>query len=254
MIKILVVDDEQGVCDVLEKTFSYVGYTTFSATTASKALEIVKKEKPNAIFLDIIMPDMDGLELLKKIKEIDKDNFVVMVTAKRDEDTKNRAFRLGAVDFVTKPFNRQYLRDIISKNLQYTRKETAEKPKILICDDDKECYKNVKIFIDKKFEADVDIATDGNQAIEMIKKEAYDVVLMDVKMPGISGIEALKQIMQINPSTKSLIISAWQSDEVTAETIEAGAIDFLSKPLSPEILKARLKTILASIDKLILKG
>jgi len=111
----------------------------------------------------------------------------------------------------------------------------------------------VREFIDKKFTANVEVATNGYEAIAMVKNKKYDLILMDIKMPGINGIDTLKEINKIRPGIKSIIISAWLSDEVTAQTIEAGAIDYLYKPLSPQILKARLKTVLASIDKLILK-
>ncbi|HSV43209.1 MAG TPA: response regulator, partial [Candidatus Bathyarchaeia archaeon] len=140
-----------------------------------------------------------------------------------------------------------------SKNLVYTRSAKAQKPDILICDDDQEVYDTVREFIDKKFAANVEVATNGYEAIAMVKNKKYDLILMDIKMPGINGIDTLKEINKIQPGIKSIIISAWLSDEVTAQTIEAGAIDYLYKPLSPQILKARLKTVLGSIDKLILK-
>ena len=70
MIKILVVDDEEGICDNIKQIFTYIGFTVFTATTAQKALSIFEKEKPKIIFLDIIMPDVDGLDLLRKFKEI----------------------------------------------------------------------------------------------------------------------------------------------------------------------------------------
>jgi len=123
MIKILVVDDEEGICDNIKQIFTYIGFTVFTATTAQKALSIFEKEKPKIIFLDIIMPDVDGLDLLRKFKEIDPACIVLMVTASQDEAVRERALQLKADEFIQKPFSRNYLRDTV----MYKIKEMLDK-------------------------------------------------------------------------------------------------------------------------------
>src|SRR3990167_8460264 len=99
MIKVLVVEDEEGVRKTLIDTFETIGYQTFSASNAKEAMDIFNKERPEAIFLDIMLPDKNGIELLKEIKSISTDNIVVMVSSNTDKATKKQALGAGAVEF-----------------------------------------------------------------------------------------------------------------------------------------------------------
>ncbi|MCK4252686.1 MAG: response regulator [Candidatus Omnitrophica bacterium] len=103
MIKMLVVDDELDVCDFVKNFFEERNYTVFTALNGEDALRITKTQKPNIILLDIRMKRMDGIETLRKIREIDKNVDVVMVTAVEDEDKMVAARKLDAKDYITKP-------------------------------------------------------------------------------------------------------------------------------------------------------
>lgn len=117
MIKILVVDDEPGICDILKKTFKPIGFKVFTATSGPDALQLAKKEKPKVIFLDIRMLGMSGLEVLEKLKEIDARARVNIVTVSADQETKNRAIKLGADEFIAKPFISEYLQEVITRQV-----------------------------------------------------------------------------------------------------------------------------------------
>ena len=121
MARILVVDDEQDVCDMLEKFLKIKGYEVSTALSGEDALALVKKEKPHIVLLDIRMPEMDGLECLERIKEIDKEIGVIMITALKQEEVGKKAMELGAYDYITKPLSLQYLQDcLMVKLLQMT--------------------------------------------------------------------------------------------------------------------------------------
>jgi len=111
--KILVVDDNKETCDTLTEIFAEQGYQTFSALSGRLALDTVKKKKPELVLLDIKMPKMDGIEVLKRIKKIDKDLVVVMITGYGALDTAKEAMRLGAYDYVTKPFDLDFIKAVI---------------------------------------------------------------------------------------------------------------------------------------------
>jgi CheY-like chemotaxis protein len=117
MIKILVVDDEPGICDILKQTFSPIGFKVFSATSGQEALELAKKERPKVIFLDIRMLGMSGLEVLEKIREMDSQAKVNIVTVSVDEETKDKAKKLGADEFIAKPFVSEYLEEVIMRQV-----------------------------------------------------------------------------------------------------------------------------------------
>ena len=109
MIRILVVDDEKEICDFLQEYLIRKQYEAFVATEAQQAMELVKEKRPNLVFLDIRMPQKDGVALLKEIKEVDPAIGVVMVSALRDEELAKRTLELGAEGYITKPIDLDYL-------------------------------------------------------------------------------------------------------------------------------------------------
>lgn len=118
MHKLLVVDDEHDICDFVKIFFNERGFQVFSALNGDEALSIVKKEKPEIVLLDIRMKGMDGVAVLKHIKEVDKSIKIIMVTALEDQDKMNEAYKLGACDYITKPLVLDYLEQAVVKNLK----------------------------------------------------------------------------------------------------------------------------------------
>jgi len=118
MTKILVVDDEIDVCDFVKHFFEERNFRTFTALSGEEALRMLKKEKPDIILLDIRMKEMDGIETLKRIREIDKDVKVIMVTAVNDQDKMEICRELGASKYVTKPLVLEELEKVVSSYIK----------------------------------------------------------------------------------------------------------------------------------------
>ena len=102
--KILVVDDEAIVRESLRDWLSDVGHHVLTAENGPQALEIIEKEKPGIVIADLVMPGMDGIELLKKAKGISPDIEVIIITAYGSIPTAITAIREGAYDYIEKPF------------------------------------------------------------------------------------------------------------------------------------------------------
>jgi DNA-binding response OmpR family regulator len=113
MIKLLTVDDEIDVCDFIKDFFSQRGYKVFTAASGKDGLAVVEKERPRIVFLDICMADMSGLDVLQKIKEIDPSIKVIMISVADDKITQSKAKQLGADEFISKPFSKRYLEDVV---------------------------------------------------------------------------------------------------------------------------------------------
>jgi len=118
MIKILVVEDEAEICEFLGNFFKKRGHAVFAVTNPLEALPVVEKERPQIILLDIIMPNMSGLELLEKIRAKDKDAKIIMVSVADEPPNVEEARRLGADDFVKKPFDVDYLEEVVMAKIQ----------------------------------------------------------------------------------------------------------------------------------------
>ncbi len=103
--KILLVDDEADIRDVLEISLSDSGYEVLTAENGDEALSLFRKTHPSIVFTDIKMPGMDGIEVLKKIKEESPDTEVIMITGHGDMELAIQSLKYEATDFITKPIN-----------------------------------------------------------------------------------------------------------------------------------------------------
>ena len=112
--KVLVVDDEPEVRQVLLEFLSSRGYDVIPASRGAEAVAIVERDKPDLVLLDVTMPDMDGVETLQRINAIAPDLAVIMVTANADIGVTSKLLALGAVDYVPKPFDLDYLDQAVS--------------------------------------------------------------------------------------------------------------------------------------------
>ncbi len=118
MAKLLVVDDEIEICDFLKSFFIEKGFDVDIACDGNDALKLLDTSRPQVVLLDIRMPGMNGIEVLKKIKEIDSNIKVIMVTGIDSSDVVEEAKEAGASDYIIKPFSLNYLeKNVINKIL-----------------------------------------------------------------------------------------------------------------------------------------
>lgn len=118
--QILIVDDEPELCKVLKKVLEKEGYRVLTATKGQKALSLLKKEKIHLLLLDLKMPDIGGLELLKRIRgkgKIKNPVPAVILTAYGSLSSAREAMELGAVDYLTKPFDLDEVKSIVREVL-----------------------------------------------------------------------------------------------------------------------------------------
>src|ERR687893_2395269 len=118
MSKLLIVDDEQGMRQLLSIVFGREGHSVRVAENGRRALELLRQEPADLIVSDVKMPDMNGIELLRRVREFLPDVSVVMMTAFATVETAREAFKLGADDFIQKPFDVDELKLIVEKALE----------------------------------------------------------------------------------------------------------------------------------------
>ncbi|MFH2202471.1 MAG: response regulator [Elusimicrobiota bacterium] len=121
--RILAVDDDESILNVLSRFLKPLGYALAIASSGAEALEIIRRQPPDLILLDINMPGIDGLEVLRQARQLIPAVPVIMVTGSDDAEVAKQAMALGAVDYVTKPFDLGYLEDSIKANLASGQKE-----------------------------------------------------------------------------------------------------------------------------------
>lgn len=116
--KILIVDDQYGIRLLLSEVFNSEGYETFQAANGVTALEITRNEHPDLVILDMKIPGMDGLEILKNIREFDNGMNVIMMTAYGELDLLQEAFKYGILRHFTKPFDINHLKVAVKEIFQ----------------------------------------------------------------------------------------------------------------------------------------
>ncbi len=118
MAKIMVIDDEQSVCDLMRKLLEPEGFQVITETDAMKSLIVANQEKPDCVLLDIKMPKLDGVEVLSKIKSANKDVQVIMITGYGNLENAMESMKLGAFDYITKPFDLEFLKNLVQRALE----------------------------------------------------------------------------------------------------------------------------------------
>ncbi len=128
--EILIVEDDEVIMGTLGYNLSRGGYSVKGATTGEEVLRLARKMRPDLILLDIMLPgEESGIELCERIRQLDEEVVIVMITAKDSEEDKVRGFEAGADDYVTKPFGMKELQARINANLK--RSETGHRGRVI---------------------------------------------------------------------------------------------------------------------------
>jgi DNA-binding NtrC family response regulator len=119
---------------------------------------------------------------------------------------------------------------------------------ILIVDDEPIVRESIRDWL-KNSGYQVATAETGEEALEMVEKEDFSVVVLDVRLPGKTGIKVLQELKALKPQIKSIIITAYPTAEMSAEAKKLGAVDFLIKPIAPDDLERLIKETLLQCEK-----
>jgi two-component system NtrC family sensor kinase len=255
-MRVLIVEDEEELCKHLHQELRNEGYEVDYTTSPVGVLEKLRdaKKKGHAyelLLLDLRMPKIDGLTLLKAIREALSDLDVIIITGYGDENNAIESIRLGAIDYLRKPISLDELRTAIFRVQQ---KRAAEEKKalewsILVVDDEKDLCEHIKRELDKEG-YQVAVAYDGAEGLDYFKNNRADVVLADIKMPRLSGLEMLEKCRAITDDFVAIIITGHGDYEKAIEALKSGVFDYLKKPISLDEL---IFSVTKGIDLLTLR-
>ena len=234
---ILLADDNKEFTENLRDILELKGYSVLTASDGFQALETIKISSVDLILMDIKMPVMNGVETYKKIKKIIPNIPVIMLTAFALEELIQESIKEGAFACLKKPLN---FTELFSTIEQAIHKGSM----ILVVDDDENLCKNLlEILTPKGYR--VSFATDSLSAIEKVKKNTYDILLLDMKLPPLNGLETYLNIHQISPNVVVVIITGFlvEMEQMTDITWENGAYALLEKPISIDNLLSMLTKI-----------
>lgn len=184
--KVLVIEDDYATSKLLSNYLNKWGYEPAIINSGEKALQVLKKEKFLAVIMDIILPDVNGLELLKKIRELDNaKNMPVIVCSVEAEQQK--AFMMGAVEYFVKPIK---YKDLVEVLTSYKLKKDSN---VLCVDDDVPTLNLIKSAIESVgYNAIAE--SRSSRVMDLIKDMQIDLAIVDLDMPEINGFELIKLI------------------------------------------------------------
>ena len=185
--KVLVIDDEETVRDLMRRFLAREGFDVVTARDGAEGLALARQLRPALITLDVMMPGLDGWEVLQALKA-DPELAAIPVVMLTIVDEKNRGYALGAADYVTKPIPRDRLRALL---LQHCGRGPGRH--VLVVDDDPE----VRRWLERVLTAEgwqVSEAEHGREALARVRERRPDLILLDLLMPEMDGFEFLAEL------------------------------------------------------------
>ncbi len=268
--RVLVVDDILPNVKLLEAKLASEYYEVITATSGMEALEKVRNDSPDIVLLDVMMPEMDGFEVCRKIKEDPALAHipVVMVTALTDASDRVRGLEAGADDFLSKPLNDTALlarvrslvrlkmtvdewrvRENTASQLGVVDKlgtvmnESVEEAKVLVVDDQK--YDSDKFVEMLATDNDtVDVVETGTEAMSKVLAENYDLMVISLNLRGEDGLRLCSHLRSSERAraVPILMVAAEEDMSRIAHGLEIGAHDYIMRPVDKNELLARVRT------------
>ncbi|MFN3532351.1 MAG: response regulator [Candidatus Brocadia sp.] len=249
--RILVIDDEEIICGLLKDTLTDEGYQVEAVTDSKEGLEKILRGEPFDILLtDIRMPKKDGMQILKEAKSRMPDLIVIIITGYPSIETIREASEYNAFDYITKPLDPDEVSDCVRRALEARKlsrelKIPEKPPRILVVDDMQSAlFLAEGVLEDEGYHAE--IAQNGQEAIERFKQKHFDIVIADLHMPGMDGIELLNNIKKLDIKTLVIIMTARPSIESAIQAFRHGAYDYITKPIDPDTI---INTIQRGFEK-----
>ena len=237
--KVLIADDASTVHelirDALPGEYSANIIHAFDGVECLQALD----HGVDLAFIDVHMPTMGGMDALWAARIAGNKTFVTLISGRSNKRCIDLARQLDAYEFLTKPFGGKDIATILA-----TYRRISTPIQVLLVDDSAISLKVMrKVLASSVFHLNIEEAHSGAETVRRCNSEAFDVVFLDVNMPGLNGFATLGRLMQANPQAKVVMISAECSTPHEREALALGAAATMRKPFFPTEIDAVLHRI-----------
>jgi PAS domain S-box-containing protein len=242
--QVLIVEDSQAAANQVARYLTEMGAKTLVHSRGSGAVQIALQSQPDVIILDILLPDRSGWEVLAELKANPATQAipVIMISV---VDERSRSLEMGADAHLLKPFTRQQLQQALSRVITPTEPpkhqtalvlspvQTSQLPLILLAEDNEANVATLNSYLQARG-LTVILARNGLEAVHMAKQHKPDLILMDIQMPEMDGLEAIQRI-RTEPDLQEIPIIALTALAMPGDRercLSVGATDYLTKPVS----------------------
>jgi CheY-like chemotaxis protein len=242
-------------CDLLQAVLTRHGYDVHSATSGLDGLTLFRQHNPRVTILDLRMPEMDGLTVLMEIRAIDPHAPVIILGGGATELQENQARALRVTDFVRKGLSLDVLVEGVNRVVQQPARkleagtaapagpasDTGET--ILIVDDEQLVRDLLVQFLSLRGYRALGV-TNGAQALAMVEQASPDLILLDLMLPGMSGVELLRRLREKHFSGAIIVVTGSYDEELLQDAWLLHPQEAISKPIDLEKLLAIIQLVL----------
>ncbi|HEV8243452.1 MAG TPA: response regulator [Nitrospirales bacterium] len=265
---VLVVDDEQIICDLLQTVLSRAGYEVFTASTGRDGLAQFQRRRPQLTLLDLRMTEMNGIEVLKDIRKLDPQANVMILTAWGSDALERQARQLGVTDFLSKRMTLNAVMASLERMEQRQHKTTTAKApgaaaaaaaaaampptppsaSILIVDDEPQiCTTLMQAITPLGYR--VRSAASGAEALALVEQETPALIILDMHMPEMNGIGVLRGLQERKIRSGVILLTGSHDEKLMTEALDLGVVDIIGKPVSMERLTLAIQLGLMLKDR-----
>src|SRR3989339_1332205 len=250
---VLLIDDEVEFLHATAKALTRRGLSVRTAACAAEAREVLRHVACAVVVLDVRLPDADGHAFFAEVKHLQPETEVVMLTGHGDLGQAFELGRKGVFDYLGKPCEPAELYEVIQKahavscgeyqviaaedNAQSGRREI-----VVLLVDDEHLFTTTLSKVLRRRNFTVLVAEEGKRALEVLATTLCDVAVVDVRMPGIDGLQLLRTIKTRHPATEVILLTGHATAESAVEGLKSGAYDYLLKPQDPEQLATVIRS------------
>jgi len=245
---ILVVDDEPAVREVLYDLITSLGYRVSMAGSGQDALQLLTQDRADIVLTDLMMPQMNGWQLLKLIKQRYTYMPVIVLTGYISQEGEEMLSNNQIDGYLVKPVDRAKLKESLDNFRE--KKKPGRAADITILDDDPTALSALEHAFTRRGYR-VNTFTDPGDALQHIRETGPDLLILDLMIQGIDGFE-ISRILRENDQTSRLpilILTAAPSTENVLKAIKLDINGFIAKPFDPKAIVERVRKTLESISK-----
>ncbi len=241
MATILVIDDERMLCDLLQELLRRHGHEVFTAYSGREGIARHKERRPHFTLLDLHLPDMNGIEVLTRIREGDPKAAVMILTGAGSDKLERQAQELGVTDFLIKGLSPEVLMSAVTRAVLSQAPSKADSPPpakqngdaILVVDDERQIREMLAKFLSSKG-FHVHTAQDGQTALALAERERPQLIVLDIYMPGMNGVEVLRKLRAKQYPGGIMMLTGCEDRTLLKEALDLGSLDIVGKPFDLE--------------------
>jgi DNA-binding NtrC family response regulator len=247
---ILCVDDEPEILDLLREYFTMQGFIVFTASNGVEAFLQVKQWMPRVVVMDLFMPRLGGIGALSRIKTLNPGISVILMSGVGNALELVTEAGLSVDGVLPKPLDFAKLSDMLERigvtapasraTRNASNRPRPTRARVLVVDDELEVRKMLSEHLREKG-YDVREAADGEEALAAITEYRPHIVLLDIMMAGIDGMETLLRVKGMAPETCVIMVTAIGDIETAQTALGRGASDYVTKPFSLDYLDSVLQ-------------